>query len=402
VDFPDGAGGSIIGSHFTPECKRKNKVMLRRIGSSAIMLMALLACASAAHAGISEIYANFPKQTAALLATPILKAPASDANYLVCVYLEQPNPSTMTATLSWTDENGNSQGFSPANVAGTYSSYGMMCQSIRNHRGTAPAVAVAGTPSSNYGVFVSGFGFWPGQGQKQGGIFEIINQPLPNTGSGTAALYGDYLLAVEPTSRVSGAEAFVSWTDDYGEQFERLPDAGGILFFRERNYTSIGISPNTAGYGAFDWSLLKLSSPSAGSGPLTDYEYTLLDWTNATYPKVETVFRSGSTGANILLATNIAEQPNSGSISEVMLTSWSGYLALASSSNISGGPSGEPDMPTHAGCPLPVGSAGCQPWLASAAYIPANTALQLYTYNDRGSPWGASPTYSAEVDVIQF
>ncbi|HYW37160.1 MAG TPA: hypothetical protein VE957_03525 [Terriglobales bacterium] len=375
--------------------------MFRRMLSSAIS-MALLASGSAAHAGISEVYANFPNQTTALLPTPILTAPASAASYLVCIYLEQPNPSTMTATLSWTDENGNVQSFSPANVAGAHSSYGMMCQTIRNDAGTAPAIAVSGTPSGKYGVFVSGFGFWPGHPQKQGGISEIFNQPLPNTGSGTAALYGDYLLAVEPIGRVSGAETYVSWTDDFGAQFETLPEAGGILFFREANYTSIGISPNAAGYGDFNWSLLRLSSPSSGSGPLTDYEYTLLDWTNATYPGLKTVFTSGTMGANILLATNIAQQPNSGSINEVMLTSWAGYLALASSSNITAVPSGAPDMPTHSGCPLPVGSPGCQPWLASPAHIPANTALRLYTYNDRGSPWGASPTYSAEVDVIQF
>ncbi len=40
--------------------------MFRRMLSSAIS-MALLASGSAAHAGISEVYANFPNQTTALL-----------------------------------------------------------------------------------------------------------------------------------------------------------------------------------------------------------------------------------------------------------------------------------------------------------------------------------------------
>jgi hypothetical protein len=61
---------------------------------------------------------------------------------------------------------------------------------------------------------------------------------------------------------------------------------------------------------------VQFGTPAAGAGPLTDYEYNLLNWTDATYPIYKTVLTVGRSGANIILASNIAEQPNSGGISE--------------------------------------------------------------------------------------
>ena len=124
--------------------------------------------------------------------------------------------------------------------------------------------------------------------------------------------------------------------------------------------------------------------PGQGPGPLTHYEYKLLNWTNSTYPSLKTVFVAGNQGANILLSSNIAEEPNSGAVSEGLEVYWSNQTAVPCAAALAAGPSGAP--------------ARC----AAAALIAPNSPVQLRTYNNSGAPWGASPTYSVEVNVIQF
>ena len=128
----------------------------------------------------------------------------------------------------------------------------------------------------------------------------------------------------------------------------------------------------------------QFGSPAQGSGPLTDYEYNLLNWSNATYPKLKTVFVAGNLGANILLATNIAERPTNDLLSEGLSVSWNNETSPPCAASIVGGPSGAPDS-----CVSPV-------------YVEPEGSLQFLTYNLPGQKWGTSPTYSSEVDVIQF
>jgi hypothetical protein len=128
----------------------------------------------------------------------------------------------------------------------------------------------------------------------------------------------------------------------------------------------------------------QFGSPQVGSGPLTDYEYDLLDWTDATYPKLMTVFTAGGDGANILLASNIAEKPNSKTKSEELIASWSGQTSMPCAASVVGAPSGEPGS------------------CVSSTFIAPGMALQIETRNTPGQAWGSSPAYSAEVDVIQF
>ena len=101
------------------------------------------------------------------------------------------------------------------------------------------------------------------------------------------------------------------------------------------------------------------------------------------YPDWETVF-TPSSAAKVLVAWNIAEQPDGGSVEEVInITRW-----------------GNVNDP----CPLEylADTAGDPSSCVTLATVAANTAFQIRTTNDTGQWWGTSPTYSAEVDVIQF
>ena len=87
----------------------------------------------------------------------------------------------------------------------------------------------------------------------------------------------------------------------------------------------------------------------------------------------------------VLIATNFAEQPNSGAVEESFnVTGVGGVNPSPCPNGLMAGTEGSP-----AGCVLPF-------------TILPNTALQVRTINQKGSPWGRSPTYSAEVDVLQF
>ena len=135
---------------------------------AALITLSILA-ALPARAAISEIRKDFPNQTSLLAPTRFVSAPATTTNYLVCVYLDQPgaeNP--MSAVLRWTDENNLPQTFTFSAPSGPINS----CNPIRNHAGTAPTIETDGAYPGSYELFVTGFGFWPGAAQAQGGITE--------------------------------------------------------------------------------------------------------------------------------------------------------------------------------------------------------------------------------------
>jgi hypothetical protein len=67
---------------------------------------------------------------------------------------------------------------------------------------------------------------------------------------------------------------------------------------------------------------VRFGSPSGGSGPLTDSEYNLTGWTNATYPNSRTVFSSAVGGPVLLAASALLLWPNSGLYGEAAEILW--------------------------------------------------------------------------------
>ena len=51
---------------------------------------------------------------------------------------------------------------------------------------------------------------------------------------------------------------------------------------------------------------------------------------------------------------------------------------------------------------LTAGPAGIPASCVSPVFVGSNSPLEFRTYNTTGNPWGPSPTYSVEVDVLQF
>jgi hypothetical protein len=113
------------------------------------MVLALLAPASAT---LTEVRQDFLNQTATLPSTSVMTAPRADGSYLVTVYLDQPAGGTVSATIAWTDENGNQQQFP---VLG-----GSAWFAVRLKANTTLTVATTGTVSGSYNLFVAGVGIW--------------------------------------------------------------------------------------------------------------------------------------------------------------------------------------------------------------------------------------------------
>jgi hypothetical protein len=350
--------------------------MFRKLFTLTLLAMALVATASA---GITEIKQTFQGQTALLSGSSIMSAPGSNGSYLVCAYLDQPSGGTVAATLSWTDENGNAQTATAA--SGTASGGG--CTPIRVEASTTPSVSTTGTIDSYYDLFITGFGFWPGQPQKQGGLTEAANYsgwPTSNTVLAGPTSETTYLAVAQVQLPGSGdGSVTLSWTDAIGGQSETLLNTNEewVGLVRSQAETQVTALATSCSGCNVNIALVAFGTPATGSGPLTDYEYNLLDWTNATYPNEKTVFTQGSSGGFGVAAVNIAEQPNSGGIGEGLTGNWYPNGQIVASAGDSG-------QPANAVAPQ---------------IINADTSFVFWT---TGTPSGASPTYSAEVDVIQF
>ncbi len=268
---------------------------------------------------------------------------------------------------------GNPQSWTPPFGPATgYSQYG--CTFLRNHAGASVTVSTSGVDFP-YSLSVFGFGFWPGQPQKQGGIKETVLGV-----NGQVEIQADPTLFVfhgnpdcEIDVGIPGGPAGLTFTPPAIFPFNAGP---GWVETKQ-------ISPSGTCDSTDQLDVIGFGIPSTGSGPLKDYEYNLLDWTNATYPYYKTVFTAAAAGASFLLATNIAEKPNSGSIAEELTPTWPNAI-LPSASNFIAEPSGAP------AAALVLGS------------VSANQSVEFWTINMTGQAWGASPTYSAEVDVLQF
>jgi len=363
-----------------------------------ILLILALLYPISAHAAITEIRNHYWAQTQALPATAILSAPTSDSSYLLAIALEDitcsqsqgKNGSFATAIVRWSDENGMRQAYqSPGGGVCTVS----RLLPVRVRAGTAPTLQVeltAGCQSCSYNVFVDGLGF-SSLTQGQGGLAEPVNlQWLKQTTAQTLTLPSLFnnlflvsFLIVPHGAAVTGT---LTWWGDTGKS--QMPVAATVAFIHASGgtspYAQLQISGAvSSGYDVYIRGIT-FGTPALGPGPLTQYAYNLLDWTNATYPALKTVLTVDSSALNIMLVSNIAEKPNTGGVSEGLSISGGNLSSVPCNVAQIAGPSGAP-----ANCVAPT-------------LLSPNTTLQLKTYNTPGAPWGASPLYSAEVNVIQF
>ena len=351
--------------------------MFRKLLSATLLAVALVATASA---GISEIRYQAFNQTSALSATPAVTVGSYNGTYLACLYLEQPGTTAaMTGTLSWTDENGNSQSFTPTNVQNVdglpnWSASG--CTLARVLANTSLNVAVSGTPNPKYSVSAGGFGLWPGQPQKQGGITEIYNSEP--SGCYEASLSpGLYLVAVNNPLASGG---YVSWIDDFSgtDTNEASIGSGLVMMFRlaSATFDNFFACPESGG----NVSLISLGIPATGSGPLIDYEWNVPNWTSTS--RDTTILEDSNGPLNIIAGVTIAEQPNTGGVSEqFQLWNWSTSTMLDSATaDDTGGPARFLD----------------------AILLPTDANLVGETFNMPCDCTGSSPTYSFEAVAISF
>jgi hypothetical protein len=380
---------------------------VKRIGLFLFVMMS----AVFANAGISEIKVDFLNQTTALVPAAIFAAGAAgsaDGSYLVCIYLEQANPGTMTATLAWTDENDRKQSTSPANNTGAVANYATGCTLIRNRGGTAATIAVDGAPFEEYSVHVAGFGFWPNQPQKQGGVTEPIAQTfsgdadLPATVLLSTSAGGTYLISLFTQyldGLTHGGTATLRWTDDEGAQSRTTwfcvhspcftfgseeisqPDHYAFLIHAAPHTAIMVETAETTNKYLLQVNAVEFGEPASGAGPLTDYEYDFLDWTNATFPGLKTVVPCSAPLGIYLTSAHLAEvnleAPSMYTTSDV----W-----IVATSNGTPGKSWDPQMT------VPI-SPTCNNGMDLIGVGTANGVEPVY---------GASPTYSAEVDVVRF
>jgi hypothetical protein len=351
---------------------------------SAILLVAL----GSARASITEVRMDFFNQTANLHATAIMSAPTGDASYLISVY-ESTQSCTVVPVLRWRDENGVAQSQRGSVGAGSGSCYLSLLANIRVQAKSKPTIETVGdSGGSNYSLYVSGLGFWPSGVQGQGGLAEVsgslptvnlvyalpVYQPAGST---------DALLISYSNGSIGQNAPYVTWTDEYSTHSQTVAvGQSAVVPVRVAAGTKVWIE--TYPEDTTWYALVVFGEPAAGSGPFGDYEANLLDWSNATYPNWQTVFRAGGAGANVLVMGDVTEAKNGGTVSEGLQIYWAQAATGACSAALVGGPSGKP--------------ASC----VSAAFVGMNSPVEFRTYNTSGSLWGMSPTYSAEVDVLEF
>ena len=385
--------------------------MLKRILSCAVVGLALLQ--GATHAALSEIRKDFQKQTKLLAPTAIMGAPGADGSYMIAVYLDQPAGGTVAASLSWTDENGDLQ----EQTVSSQASY-----AIRVKANTAPTVATTGTVNGNYNLYVIGLGFWkpvpPGQGipepiSEQGGITEPISATFTNETSDVPATMllaptsdGTYFIAlytIYPNGGTYGGTVTLRWTDEQGPEsmttaicvngspcglggnpgiYQPSSLAFPVHAVANSQITIEATSPQTP--YSFQVAGIRFGTPSTGAGPLTDYEGNLLHWTVATWPKYETLVACSAKQGLYLVSANIAgPDPDAKAIG-----TWIGISDIISAISVG---TNWPGIPHQVVVP------------AYPVCDSEGRGLIFYgTYNGTNPIWGASPTYSLEVDAAAF
>jgi hypothetical protein len=304
----------------------------------------------------------------------------------VCVYLSQPGSSnSLSVIVRWTDENSQSQSFTFSGTSGVISN----CDPIRNLARTVPTVETSGTYHGTYDLFVVGFGFWTTGSHGQGGLTEpFANWHLSGGPTTLLSPIGavTYLIAVDCADE--GAAGTLNWTDEVGSQAITVsPSLNGALI---PVHVAAAESLVFAS-GSCYLSAVNMGTPRAGSGPLTDYEVNLLNYTDVRWPYTVPVVSDGPT-TTYAFAGNIAQVPNSAGFVLELYGDDLFLQILYADENGAPGNSAGTDLT------FPIGIVG-------AGYRGGNPfTFNITTAINSGSShrWGSSPKYSAEVDVIQF
>jgi hypothetical protein len=352
-----------------------------------LLTLFLLAICGSASASVTEVRKNFFNQRTNLPATAIMLAPVGDATYLIGVY-ESTTSCAVVPTLRWTDENGvarSQQGSIGPKGGNCYLS---LLVTLRVRANTTPTVETNGDDNRFvYSLYVSGLGFWPSGAQGQGGLSEVTGalpadrvyaRPVYRASGSTSAL-----LVAYSTGYAGTDVPYLSWTDENGYISLEVPvGTSAVVPVRIAGGTKVWI--HTYPGDATWYALIVFGVPAKGSGPFGDYEANLLDWSNATYPNWQTLFTAGSAGSNVLLLSDVTQVANDGNVDEGLQVYWTNQTAVPCAAALTAGPSGMP--------------ASC----VSTVFVGGNNPLQFRTYNTAGNAWGLSPTYSAEVDVLQF
>jgi hypothetical protein len=339
--------------------------------------LATLLLGHSTRASVTEIRADFFEQTADLQPSPILSsAPTDDGSYLISLY---ETAGSAAPTLQWTDENGVLQTQTVV-ARGTYYS---LVQLIRVQAGTMPTVSTSGFAGQPFSLYVDGLGFWPKGTQGQHGLkkFDGFGSAKIHMATSTSAL----LLAISTGPAVASIP-YVTWYENDELKTLQVPANTSIVQPIRADADTVVWIQTYAGDSMW-YGLITFGIPAAGAGPFKDYETNLLEWTDATYPDLQTAFTAGASGAQILMASNIAEQPNAGSVAEQLyMPGGYGGGVIPCLSDQTAPPSG---VPAPCVSPIPLG---------------ANGVLQFGTENQSGGSnlWGGSPLYSAEVDVLEF
>jgi hypothetical protein len=351
-----------------------------------LTLLSLTVCGGA-RASVTEIRKNFFHRTTNLPATAIMSAPKGDASYLISVY-ESTTSCAVVPVLRWTDENGVARS-QQGSVGPGGNCYLSLAVNVRVLGKTKPTVETSGDDDhSDYSLYVSGLGFWPSGVQGQAGLSEVTGL-LPTEdliyalAAYTPAGSTSALLVAYSTGYAGEDVPYVSWTDEYNNHSLQVPvGTSAVVPVRIAGSTELWVHTFP---GDTTWyALIVFGSPAKGSGPFGDYEANLLDWTSATYPDWQTLFTAGGAGSNVLLLSDVTEPANDGIVSEGLQVYWTNQTTVPCAAALVGGPLGTP-----ASCVSPV-------------FVGGNSPVQFRTYNTTGNPWGPSPTYSAEVDILQF
>lgn len=380
-DYSRARIGATIGHSHSPGESSMKKLF--------ILLILSLTCSLTANAALTEIRKEFPKQSATLAATAILSAPAGNASYLVCVYLSQPGSlNSLSSILRWKDENSQSQSFTFSATSGVISN----CDPIRNLAASAPTIETSGTYPGTYDLFVVGFGFWTTGSQGQGGITE----PFANwhLGGGPITLLAPlgavtYLIAADCGS---GAASTLNWTDEIGSQAVTISPSldGALIPVHLAAHKNLVFASGSCYLSAVD-----METPKAGSGQLIDYELNLLNYTDVKWPKYVPVVSGVDKNTTYVFAGNIAQAPNSARhVLEMFGDKLFLEILYADENGAPGNNAG-----TSAAFPAGIVGAGYRNGTPDNPFT-FNITTAINDVSSLG--WGASPKYSAEVDVIQF
>ena len=354
--------------------------------NKSVLLGSIICCVVlSAHAAVTEVRKDFPAQTALLNDVPVLSPPTSTGEYLISGYLDQPNGSAVTATLSWLDENSTRH----YDTLGTPNAVSASIL-VRIKANTSPTISTRGQITGTYDLYIVGLGFWPVGNSGQAGITEPVNYsgwPLTSTTLVTTASDADYY-ALILIPGIGSRSLSLSWRDAQTSRSlvvkqNTLTTTGtGFGLIHAVAGSSVEIDSNcTKSCPTATIVLVDMGKPAAGAGPLSDYEHYLLGWTDATYPNEEVVVRQGSmTGIGLFLA-NITEPIASACNGETLyaITQSSGY-ATQIQANCDGKPYS----------------------LIFPSFIASGSTAAIETENWQGNLWGSSPTYSAEGIVVEF